>query len=107
MANKTLTNTLKNQKSRYLAQKSSIDVSKIVRIDDVSFNVPSETVKDKFYTVNIDLRLCTCYMGKLKGPCKHKTIVATTQELPSFDLVPTKKLRKEISVHVSRNWTEN
>ena len=57
MANNTLTSRLKNQKSRYLAQKSSIDVSKIVRIDDVSFNVPSETVKDKFYTVNIDLRL--------------------------------------------------
>ena len=71
MANNVLTSRLKNQKSRYLAKKSFIDPSKIVRIDDSSFSVPSETVKDVFYTVNIDLRLCDCYMGQLKGPCKH------------------------------------
>ena len=90
MANNTLTSRLMNQKSRYLAQKSSIDASKIVKIDEFSFSVPSETVQDKFYTVDINLRLCTCYMGQLKGPCKHKTSVSLTQDLPSFDVVPTK-----------------
>ena len=89
MGNNTLTSRLKNQKSRYLAKKSSIDVSKIVRIDESSFSVPSETIKDKFYTVDMNLRLCTCYLGQLKGPCKHKNIVSTTQDLPSFDIVPT------------------
>ena len=89
MANNVLTSRLKNQKSRYLAKKSSIDPTKIVRIDDSSFSVPSETVKDVFYTVNMDLRLCDCYMGQLKGPCKHKSIVNLTQNIPSFDVVPT------------------
>ena len=28
-------------------------------------------------------------MGQLKGPCKHKSIVSTTQNIPSFDVVPT------------------
>ena len=89
MANNTLTSRLKNKKSRYLAKKSSIDPAKIERLDESSFSVPSETVKDRFYTVNIYLRMCTCYLGQLKGPCKHKNIVSLTQDMPSFDLVPT------------------
>ena len=44
-------------------------------IDDYTNHVPSETKKDVFYTVNMELRLCDCYMGQLKGPCKHKSIV--------------------------------
>ena len=28
-------------------------------------------------------------MGRLKGPCKHKSIVSETQNIPSFDVVPT------------------
>ena len=42
-----------------------------------------------FYIVNMELRLCECYLGQLKGPCKHKSIVSTTQNIPSFDVVPT------------------
>ena len=89
MGNNLLTSRLNNQKSRYLAKKCSIDPSKIVRIDSSTFLVPSETKKEVFYEVNMDLRLCECYMGQLKGPCKHKSIVSTTQNIPSFDVVPT------------------
>ena len=89
MANNVLTSRLMNQKSRYLAKKTSIDHTKIVRLDETSFLVPSETKIDVFYTVNMDLRLCECYMGQLKGPCKHKSIVSQTQNISSFDVVPT------------------
>ena len=89
MANNVLTSRLLNQKSRYLSKKTSIDHTKIMRIDETSFLVPSETRKDVFYTVNLALRLCECYMGRLKGPCKHKSIVSETQNIPSFDVVPT------------------
>ena len=89
MANNVLTSRLLNQKSRYLSKKTSIDHTKIVRIDENSFLVPSETKKDVFYNVNISLRLCECYMGQLKGPCKHKNIVSETQNIASFDVVPT------------------
>ena len=51
--------------------------------------VPSETKKNVFYEVNMELRLCECHIGQLKGPCKHKSIVSTTQNIPSFDVVPT------------------
>ena len=74
MGNNLLTRRLNNQKSRYLAKKCSIDPSKIVRIDSSTFLVPSETKKEVLYEVNMDLRLCECYMGQLKGPCKHKSI---------------------------------
>ena len=89
MANNVLTSRLRNQKSRYLSKKTTIDHTKITRIDETSFLVPSETKKDIFYTVNIALRLCECYMGQLKGPCKHKSIVSETQNIASFDVVPT------------------
>ena len=75
MSNNLLTSRLKNQKSRYLPTISGIDSSKIIMIDDYTYHVPSETKKDVFYTVNMELRLCDCYMGQLKGPCKHKSIV--------------------------------
>lgn len=28
--------------------------------------------------------------GKLHGPCKHKTVVAQSRIIPSFDVIPTK-----------------
>ena len=89
MGNNLLTSRVDNQRSRYLAHKSLIDPSRIVRIDSSSFLVPSETKADMFYVVDMDLRLCECYMGQLKGPCKHKSIVSTTQNIPCFDVVPT------------------
>ena len=94
MGNNLLTSRLNNQKSRYLAKKRSIDPSKIVRIDSSTFLVPSETKKEVLYEVNMELRLCECYMGQLKGPCKHKSIVSTTQNIPSFDVVPTENPEK-------------
>ena len=88
MANNTLNSRLKNQHSRYLSKKVNIDETKIIKEDDGTFTVPSETKNDVSYSVNIELRTCTCYQGRNKGPCKHKNIVSTTQELPSFDVVP-------------------
>ena len=89
MANNVLTSRLKNRKSRYLSKKTNIDHTKIVKIDETTFLCPSETKKETFYTVDMALRLCECYMGRLKGPCKHKSVVSETQNIPSFDVVPT------------------
>ena len=32
--------------------------------------------------------MSTCPQGMLKGPCKHRTVVSLSQNLPSFDVVP-------------------
>ena len=91
-ANNTLTTRLRSQKSRYLEgkgrRKVNIDPAKIVAEEDGTFTVPSETKKDVKYTVNMELRICTCYEGRSKGPCKHKTLVSLSKNIPSFDIVP-------------------
>ena len=57
--------------------------------EDGSFSVPLETKRDVFYSVSMELRTCTtCPQGMLKGPCKHRTVVSLSQNLPSFDVVP-------------------
>ena len=70
---------LRNQKSRYLSKKCNIVVEKIVELEQGlpnSFLVPSETADGRYYDVNMDLGLCECPMGMLRGPCKHKHVVA-------------------------------
>ena len=57
--------------------------------EDGTFSVPSETKRDVFYSVSMELRTCTTYpQGMLEGPCKHRTVVSLSQNLPSFDVVP-------------------
>ena len=87
-ANQTLHQRLKNQNSQYLIKKTKIDPKLIKQVDKESFEVPSETKTDIVYHVNLRLRLCTCPKGQLKGPCKHKSLVSSTFELPNYDAVP-------------------
>ena len=58
-----------------------------------SYLVSSERVEGKMYKVNMDLGLCDCSSGMLRGPCKHNQIVATHFNLISFDLIPEQNPR--------------
>ena len=69
-------------------KKININEELIVKEDDGTFTVPSETKEDVTYSVNMELRICSCPHGRLKGPCKHRTVVSTSQNIPSFDIVP-------------------
>ena len=67
--------------------------------EDGTFSVPSETKRDVFYSVSMELRTCTtCPQGMLKGPCKHRTVVSLSQNLPSFDVVP------ELNPEMRKMW---
>ena len=67
--------------------------------EDGTFSVPSETKRDVFYSVSMELRTCTtCPQGMLKGPCKHRTVVSLSQNLPSFDVVP------ELNTEMRKMW---
>ena len=46
----------------------------------------------------MELRICSCPHGRLKGPCKHRMLVSLTQNLPSFDLIP------ESSAEMRQMW---
>ena len=107
-----------NQKSRYLPKNTSIDASKISKLGNGvpnSFLVPSEFEDGKFYEVNMDLRVCECRQGMLRGPCKHKQIVAANFEIATPDVIPSSdsmtdcKLRAfyhfvGTGVHKDINW---
>ena len=89
VASNTLTSRLVNQNSRFLNRRAvAIDPDKIRREADGTFTVPSETKEDVEYSVDMDLRICSCPNGILKGPCKHRKVVATSQNMLSFDIIP-------------------
>ena len=82
---------LHNQKSRCLSKKCNIDVEKFVVLEQGlpnSFLVPSETA-DGRYEVNMDLGLCKCPMGMLRGPCKHKHVVAANFNVVCAEIIPS------------------
>ena len=89
VASSTLTSRLVNQNSRFLNRRAiAIDPDKIRREADGTFTVPSETKEDVEYSVDMDLRICSCPNGILKGPCKHRKVVASSQNMLSFDIIP-------------------
>ena len=105
LASNRLTSRLVNQRSRFLGpgsavarKKVTIDPELIKLEGDGSFTVPSETKADVSYSVDMELRICSCPHGRLKGPCKHRMLVSLTQNLPSFDLIP------ESSAEMRQMW---
>lgn len=55
----------------------AIDATKIQQTEiDMEFLVPSQENANTFYTVNIELSTCTCYIGSSEAPCKHQGAVA-------------------------------
>ena len=87
--NNVLEGRLRNYKWKYVMKRPNIDPEKIVDLGSNCFLVPSETQSDVIYLVDTETRDCTCADGASRGPCKHKMLVSLTQDLPSFDVVPT------------------
>ena len=79
-----------HQKSRYVAKHCNIDIEKVVVIDlyQNTYLVPSDSIDGKFYKVNMDLGLCECPQGMLKGPRKHKHVLAEKCQVLSADVIP-------------------
>ena len=77
-----------NQKSKYLFRKTKIDSNQIIQQTSSKYLVPSETIEDKLYKVDIDGGLCECKKGSLKGPCKHKALVAHQYKIKNFEILP-------------------
>ena len=109
---------LKNQKSRYFHRTTSINSDAIVATEDGlpnSYIVPSERTSGKFYEVNMDLGLCECPIGMLRGPCKHKQLVAAKFDIVTSDTIPSSDSHSDsqlrgfyhflaTGVHKSNDW---
>ena len=88
--NNVLEAWLRNCRSKYVAKRTpNIDPELIVKVGPSSYLVPSETQPDVTYLVDMDIRHCSCPAGVLLGPCKHKQIVSVSQNVQSFDVLPT------------------
>ena len=74
---------------KYVRQEPNIDPEGIVQIGPKGFLVPSESVGEITYLVDMEMRSCNCPQGQQRGPCKHKHIVSVAKNLPSFDVLPT------------------
>ena len=80
----------RNCRSKYVAKRTpNIDPELIVKVGHSSYLVPSETQPDVNYLVDMDIRHCSCPAGVLLGPCKHKQIGSVSQNVQSFDVLPT------------------
>ena len=77
-----------NQKSKYLFKKTVLDPSQIIQLTSSEFLVPSESVEDTSYRVNIKKGTCECRQGSQKGPCKHKSLVAQEYKMKNFEILP-------------------
>ena len=77
-----------NQKCRYLFNEIKIKTEQIMQLSGTKFLVPSETIEDKLYRVDMETGLCECFQGFLKGPCKHKAAVAKKYKVKNFDVLP-------------------
>ena len=80
---------LKNCHSKYVVKMPNIDPAQIVHMGHNRFLVPSESDSDRSYLVDMDVRHCSCPQGQFRGPCKHKLIVSVSQNIGSFDVIPT------------------
>ena len=92
-ANDRIQSWLKNCNSRYVMKLPNIDPDTIVQMNAHVYLVPSESDTDLSYVVDMETRRCTCFQGRLAGPCKHKYLVAHTKNVASFDVIPTNSPR--------------
>ena len=97
--NNVLESWLRNCHSKYVVSKQpNIDPDKIEQVGANSYLVPSKTQTDISYLVDMDIRHCSCPVGMLRGPCKHKNIVSVSKNVPSFDVLPTTNPNMSLSL---------
>ena len=76
------------RKSRFVGKPSKIDPTAIVRLDDSTFQVPSESKPAVMYDVNTAVGMCTCHVGSTGAPCKHQFLVGQTFRLSTLNDLP-------------------
>jgi hypothetical protein len=66
----------------------SVNANAIQKTDvENEFLVPSAS-NSSFYTVNSEIRICTCLVGISGAPCKHQGAVAMKFHIAIFNFIP-------------------
>jgi hypothetical protein len=83
-------NQLDLSRSKYLGRSENIDMNSIIHVSEMYYQVPSENTSDLLYDVDMALGLCTCFVGKTGGPCKHQhAVLRKYPQLQSLNFAPT------------------
>ena len=101
-------------KLKYVPNKKKIkDLEIVCESENFEFTVRN-VKKNTEYQTNVELGLCTCYMGKNKAPCKHQHFVILEKQLESNNVVPVTETQKERfhfiatgNEKVKSNWYKN
>ena len=63
-------------------------LQRIVSLDDSNFIVPSLTVQNKVYHVDMTLAMCDCVIGMNGAPCKHQYLLWSSRMATSPNFLP-------------------
>ena len=74
---------------KYKSDKVSIKKEAITEVDSGQFYVESESNQGAFYEVDMNTGFCSCYIGRTRAPCKHKSSVHYHYGVAGFNVLPT------------------
>ena len=75
---------------RYKSDKGSIIKKEaITEVDNGQFYVESQSVPGAYYEVDMKTGFCSCYIGRTRAPCKHKTSIHHHFGIAEFNVLPT------------------
>ena len=83
-------NRVSDPRSRYVMEAADVDKQQVHKVGRTVYTVPSASVAGATYTVDMDVGLCTCLVGRTGCGCKHQAAVAhmyklaTTNQTPQF-----------------------
>ena len=76
-----------NRTSRFFP-KTAVDCKSIRQVNPDLYEVPSATVPDVVYLVDMAVGCCGCHKGNTGGPCKHQAAVMQTFNVASWNFLP-------------------
>lgn len=75
--------------NRLCSKMDSLDINKVRKIDGNTYELPSMTEENTYYSVNIENGVCSCKIGHTGSFCKHQAWVHKNikEQLPNTPLV--------------------
>ena len=81
-------NRVSDPRSRYVMEAADVDKQQVHKVGRTVYTVPSASVAGATYTVDMDVGLCTCLVGRTGCGCKHQAAVAHMYKLATINQMP-------------------
>ena len=77
-----------NPRSRYTAEPAAVQAQDVHKVAGTMYTVPSVAVPGDVHTVDMEIGICTCHVGRTGCLCKHQAVVAQLYKLAASNQVP-------------------